>query len=109
MMKPNKTHYVSTIVLSTALAVFTSAGVAQSRAGDDRRPGGDDHGQRGDDRGRGGDDRDRHDEKSNYHFRSEDGAQFSSHYRSNISQWQKHPDRRHHIRAGERLPSDYRS
>ena len=22
---------------------------------------------------------------------------------------QKHPDRRHHIRAGERLPSDYRS
>ena len=109
MMKLNKKHYVSTFVLGTALAVFASAGAAQSRGGDDRRPGGDDRGQRADDRGRGGDDHDRRDEKSNYHFRSEDRDRFSSHYRGNIRQMEKHPDRRHHIRAGERLPSDYRS
>ena len=109
MMKLNTKQCVSTLVLGMALAVFPSAGVAQSRGGDDRRPGSDDRGQRGDDRGRGGDDRDRHDDHSNYHFRSQDREQFSSHYRSNISQMQKHPDRRHHIRAGERLPSDYHS
>ena len=108
-MRLNNKSYVTTFVLGTALAVFASAGVAQSRGGDDRRPGGDDRRQRADDRDRRGDERDRRDEKSSYHFRSEDRDRFTSHYRSNIRQMEKHPDRRHHIRAGEHLPSDYRS
>jgi Ni/Co efflux regulator RcnB len=44
-----------------------------------------------------------------YHFRDEDRNQFSTHYRSNLRQYEQHPDRRHQIRAGERLPSDYRT
>jgi len=84
---------MTAIVLGAGLAVFASAGVAQNR-GDDRRR---------------DDDRNRREEKSEYHFRPEDRDRFSSHYRSNIRGWEKHPDRRHHIRAGERLPSDYRS
>ena len=69
-----------------------------------------DHGARADDRdhGRGRDARDRRDERSEYHFRSDDGQRFFSHYRSNVEQIRRHPDRRHHIRAGERLPSDFR-
>jgi len=84
---------MTAIVLGAGLAIFASAGVAQNR-GDDRRR---------------DDDRNRREEKSDYHFRPEDRDHFSSHYRSNIKDWEKHPDRRHHIRAGERLPSDYRS
>jgi len=85
--------HMTAIVLGAGLAIFASAGVAQNR-GDDRRR---------------DDDRNRREEKSDYHFRPEDRDHFSSHYRSNIKDWEKHPDRRHHIRAGERLPSDYRS
>jgi Ni/Co efflux regulator RcnB len=44
-----------------------------------------------------------------YHFRDEDRNRFSAHYRSNLRQYEQHPDRRHQIRAGERLPSDYRT
>jgi Ni/Co efflux regulator RcnB len=44
-----------------------------------------------------------------YHFRADDRNQFSGHYRSNLRQLEKHPDRRHQIRAGEHLPSDYRT
>jgi len=44
-----------------------------------------------------------------YHFRDEDRNRFSTHYRSNLRQYEQHPDRRHQIRAGERLPSDYRT
>lgn len=88
------------MILGAALTLFANAGAAQNRGGDDRGRGGD--ARRGDDRGRGN-------ERPDYHFRPEDRGRFSSHYQSNIKQMQKHPDKRHHIRAGERLPSDYRS
>jgi Ni/Co efflux regulator RcnB len=106
MVKLTK-NYVGTIVLGMALTTFVSAGVAQGRAGDDRGKGGD--ARRGDDRGRETDNQGRRDEKPEYHFRPEDRGRFSSHYQGNIKQMQKHPDKRHHIRAGEHLPSDYRS
>ena len=98
-IKTNK--YVYGIVLGTALAVFSSATVAQDRGKDDRgRPA---------DQKRGADDRDHHDQgRSEYHFRAEDRDHFSPHYEKDIRQWRQHPDRRHHIRAGERLPSGVR-
>ena|SRR5579872_2903274 len=60
---------------------------------------------------RGKDDRDhqQQQEKAEYHFRPEHKDQFSSHYKSQIRDVQKHADRRQHINAGEQLPSDYRS
>src|ERR1044071_4111940 len=114
-MKLHTRHYVTTMALGTALAMFASGVAAQGR-GDDRGRPGDDRGRQGDDRGRGNDNnrgrdndnRGRGNDRSDYHFRPEDRDHFSSHYKSNLKQWQKHPDKRHHIRAGERLPSDYR-
>lgn len=97
-MKTIKKTYLGTAVLGAALALFPVAGSAQNR--------GDDRGKHADDRDHGRDDR--RDNHSEYHFRPEDRSRFSSHYKSNLRQFEKHPDRRHAIRAGERLPSDYR-
>ena len=112
-MKINQKHFISTVVLGAALAVFANAGLAQNQGDDRGRRGADDrdrgHGADDRDHGRGADDRGRRDEKSDYRFRQEDRNEFSRHYQSNIRQWQKHPDKRHHLRAGEPLPSDYRS
>jgi len=92
-----KKHHVSTMLLVAALA-FAGGAIAQDRRNDDRSG-----------RDQKADDRSRHDEKADYHFRQEDRGQFSSHYKSNIRQMQQHPDKRHHVRAGEQLPNDYRS
>jgi len=107
----HKRHYVTTVVLGAALAFFAGGAAAQQGRGDDRGRPGDDRG-RGNDRGRDNDRRDndrRENDRSDYHFRPEDRDHFSSHYKSNIKQGQKHPDKRHHVRPGEHLPSDYRS
>jgi Ni/Co efflux regulator RcnB len=96
-MRLNTKHHVTTMLLGAAL-VFAGGAIAQDRRGDDR--GG---------RDQRSDDRNRHEERAEYHFRQEDRNQFSSHYKSNIRQMQQHPDRRHHIRAGEQLPNDFRS
>ncbi len=95
------TKHLHGIVLGAALAVFASAGVAQDRPRDDRgRP---------EDQKRGADDRDHHNEgRTDYHFRAEDREHFSPHYEKDIKQWRQHPDRRHHFREGERLPSGVR-
>ena len=85
------------MIIGASLAIFSSGAAAQNR-GDDRGR----HDDRADDRGR-------HDGKSDYRFRSEDRDRFRNRYQSNLRQWQQHPDRRHHVRAGEQLPSDYRS
>ena len=93
--------YVYGIVLGSALAVFSGATAAQDRGKDDRgRP---------QDERRRADDRDHHDgDRAEYHFRAEDRDHFSPHYQKDIRQWRQHPDRRHHFRAGERLPSGVR-
>ena len=112
-MRLHTKHYVTAMVFGTALAVFTSGAAAQGRGddrnrpGDDRnRPSDDRNQQRGNDRGH---DNDKRDDKSDYHFRQEDRDHFSRHYQGQVKQWQQHPDRRHHVRAGDHLPSDYRS
>src|SRR4051812_4138599 len=102
-MKLTKKHQIATIFLGAALAVFPSAAGAQDRGRDDRR--GDDH----HDNDRHDNDHTRHEGRAEYHFRPEDRGNFSSHYRRDIQQWEKHRDRRREIRAGEHLPSDYRS
>ena len=93
--------YLHGIVLGAALTVFAASTVAQDRPRDDRgRP--QDQEQRGDDR-------DRHNEgRAEYHFRAEDRDHFTPHYQNDIKRWRQHPDRRHDLRAGERLPSGVR-
>jgi Ni/Co efflux regulator RcnB len=89
-MKFKKMNRIGTILLGATLTAFT---VAAQNHGDDR------------DR-----DRDHHQQgRQDYHFRPEDKGQFGSHYKSNIREVQKHPDKRHGIHAGEQLPADYRS
>jgi Ni/Co efflux regulator RcnB len=75
-----------------------------SRSADQNRRDDRDRGARNDDQNR----RDDHDRRSDYHFRPDDGDRFASHYRSNLEQIRRHPDRRHSIRAGERLPNEFR-
>ena len=93
-MKNFHRNYLSLIVLGAALAVSPITGSAQNK--DDRRA---------DERHDG----DRHENNQSYRFRSEDRDHFRPHYESNVRQWEQHPDRRHHVRAGEHLPADYRS
>ncbi len=96
--------YVAGIVLGTALAVFAGAAGAPDPGGDDR-----DHHDHNKDRGHHDRDRDRHDnDRAAYRFRANDRDHFVSHYRKDIRQWREHPDRRHHFRAGERLPNGVR-
>ncbi len=101
---------VMTVFAGAALTLLAGTAIAQNRGDDHNRNdnNGRDQG-RNDNNGRdqGRNDRDRQD-GHDYHFRGDERNQFSSHYRSNIHQLEKHPDRRHQIRAGERLPSDYR-
>ena len=89
-------HLVTTMLVGSALVLFTGGAVAQNRGSDDRGR-------------READNRGQHEDKADYRFRSEDKDKFRSHYQSNIRQMQKNPDKRHHIRAGEQLPNDYRS
>jgi Ni/Co efflux regulator RcnB len=80
--------------------------MAQDRPRDDRsRP--EDQNRRADDRDRhNADDRDHHNgDRAEYHFRAEDRDHFSRHYEKDIRRWHDHPDRRNHIRAGERIPN----
>jgi Ni/Co efflux regulator RcnB len=102
-MRLKNRNYVTTIVLSAALSLFASGAAAQGRGGDNPGRGRDNN------PGRGNENRGRDNDRSDYHFRPEDRGHFSSHYQGNIRNWQKHPDRRHHVRPGEHLPSDYRS
>jgi len=92
-MKRNRKYHLTAMILGAALVMFAGAAAAQNRGGGDR------------DR----DNRGRHEERSDYRFRSEDRGHFRGYYQGNIRQWQQRPERRHHIRAGEQLPSDYRS
>ena len=90
--------YAQGIVLSAALAAFAGPTVAQDRGREDRR--------RADDQKS---DRDHRDQgRAEYHFRTEDRDHFRPHYERDIRQWRQHPDRRHHFRAGERLPKGVR-
>ena len=96
-----KNKYLYGIVLGSALVLFSGAALAQDRGRDDR-------GRPEDQRPR-ADDRDHRDQgRAEYHFRGEDRDHFSPHYQKDIRQWRQHPERRHHIRAGERLPSGVR-
>jgi Ni/Co efflux regulator RcnB len=118
-----------TVLASAAFTLLAGAGSAQDRGDNqnrndnNRNQGQNDNNSQGrnDNNGR---DQNRNDRNGNnargqgqndrqgghdYHFREEDRNQFSGHYRSNIRQFEQHPDRRHQIRAGEHLPSDYRS
>src|SRR3569833_27455 len=100
--------YLHGIVLGAALTVLTGASVAQDRPRDDRGRR-EDQKRRADDRDHHNDDRDHHNEgRAEYHFRAEDRDHFSPHYEKDIRRWRQHPDRRHHFRAGERLPSGVR-
>ncbi len=95
-----KKKCTSGILLGAALAFFSGAAVAQDRGGEDRG--------RAETQKR-ADDRNHHDEgRADYHFRAEDRNQFSPHYQKDIRQWREHPDRRHQIHAGERLPAGVR-
>src|SRR6185312_5776053 len=94
----NANKYIYGIVLGTALTVFSVATVAQDR-------GRDDHGRAGDQRRRADDQNHKDQGHAEYHFRAEDRDRFSSHYHKDIRQWGQHPDRRHHFRSGERIPS----
>jgi Ni/Co efflux regulator RcnB len=130
-MKFHGTHRVITVLASAAFLLAGGAGAQdrgdnQTRNDNNRNQGqNDNNGQgRNDNNGR---DQNRNDNNRNdnnarsqgqndrgqgghdYHFREEDRNQFSGHYRSNLRQFEQHPDRRHQIRAGERLPSDYRT
>jgi Ni/Co efflux regulator RcnB len=105
-MRRNQRTYICAFFLGAAIAVAPGA-MAQDRGDRDRGGRADDRDHR-DDHGRGGDARDHRNERPDYHFRAEDGQRFASHYRGNVEQVRKHPDRRHHIRAGEPLPSDFR-
>ena len=102
----HRKHYITTVVFGAALAFFAGGAAAQQGRGDDRGRPGDDRG-RGNDRGRDNDHRDN--DKSDYRFRPEDRDHFSSHYKGNIKQLQKHPDKRHHVRARGASADDYRS
>ena len=89
------------MLLGVALALFSGSAAAQDRGRDDR--------DRAKNQNRRADDRDHHDEgRAEYHFRAEDRDRFSPHYEKDIRQWRQHPDRRHQIRAGERLPAGVR-
>lgn len=101
-----KPTYLHGIVLGAALALFTCAAPAQERPRDDRGQS-DDRGRRADDHGR---NNGAHNQgAAEYHFRAEDRDHFTPHYQKDLRQWREHPDRRHELRAGERLPSDYRA
>ena len=96
-----KKKCTSGILLGAALVFFSGAAVAQDRGKDDRG--------RADSQNQHAGDRDHHDQgRADYHFRSEDRDHFSPHYQKDIRQWRAHPDRRHHISAGERLPAGVR-
>src|SRR5262249_23227870 len=100
-MKFTMNKYVHGIVLGAALAAFAGAAAAQDRPRDDR-------GRPEDQKGR-ANDHDRPGEgRAEDHFRAEDRDHFSPHYQKDIQQWHQHPDRRHQIRAGERLPNGVR-
>jgi Ni/Co efflux regulator RcnB len=101
MANIKKTRF-RTFVLGAALAVFSAGAYAQNPNGDDRRS-------RDNDRRSRDNDRRGNEERSDYRFRSEDRNHFSDHYKKQIRQYQQHPDRRRHVRAGEQLPNDYRS
>jgi Ni/Co efflux regulator RcnB len=95
--------YLPAIVAGAALTVFAGATLAQDRSRDDRG--------RAEDRDRGADNRDHQNNnhgRAAYHFRAEDRDRFAPHYQRDIKQWQQHADRRHHFRAGERVPSGIR-
>ena len=94
-MKNIKQNHFKAFVLGAVLTTFSAGAYAQNPRGDDRRSRDDDHR--------------RQEEKSDYHFRSEDRSNFSGHYKSQIRQFQQHPERRQHVRAGEQLPNDYRA
>src|SRR3954470_7781435 len=97
--KTNK--YLFGMVLGSALTLFSGVTVAQERGRDDR-------GRAEDQRPR-ADDRDRNEHnRAEYRFRAEDRDHFSRHYEKDVRQWRQHSDRRHQIRAGERLPSGVR-
>ncbi len=91
-----------TYICGIMLAVFAGTASAQERPRGDR-------GGR-EDQNRRADDRNHHNNegRTDYHFRAEDRDHFSPHYQKDIQQWRQHPDRRHHIRAGERIPSGAR-
>jgi Ni/Co efflux regulator RcnB len=95
MIKFSRRHYLTTVLLGGAFALLTSDAKAQGR----------DRGHENDNRGHDND----HDDHSNYRFRPEDRSHFASHYQKDLRQWQQHPDKRHHISPGAKLPSDYRS
>ncbi len=100
-MTLNLNKYVQGVVLGAALAAFAGATVAQDRGREDRG--------RSEDQKRHAEDRDRHDRgRAEYHFRAEDREHFSPHYEKDLRQWRQHPDRRHHLRAGERIPNGVR-
>ena len=91
--------YPYAIVMGAALVLFSGASFAQDRDRDRGRPENQDHRA----------DRDHHDQgHAQYHFRAEDRDHFRPHYERDIRQWNQHPDRRHHFRAGERVPTGVR-
>jgi Ni/Co efflux regulator RcnB len=94
MKLPNGNKRVATILLSAALtagAAFTAA--AQQRDNDRNR-----------DR-----DHQQSQQRAEYHFQPEHRDQFRKHYQTQLRDVERHPDRRHSIRAGEELPKDYRA
>jgi Ni/Co efflux regulator RcnB len=91
-----KKKYPYTIAMGAALVLFSTASFAQDRDRDDRT-------RQEEQRQRA--DRDRDHARAEYHFRTEDRDHFRPHYQKDIRQWRDHPDRRHHFRAGERLPA----
>lgn len=93
-----KIDKITTILLGGALLVFGGAATAQERERDRDR-----------DRVKDSGERNRQESNAEYRFRNEDRDRFSGHYKKDIRQYQTYPDRRHHIRAGEKLPGDYRS